>query len=309
MQPFTLAECEEYLAANGLEMSRQDILECYMIMGGVPYYWSHLRRGLSLTQNVDAIFFARDAPLRNEFDYLYASIFEHPHYHIEVIKALGGKKAGMTRAEIAQNSTLTNSGVLTRALSELESCGFIRSFTEYGKKKKGTVYQLIDGFTLFYFKFLEDAPDDEYLWTHLLNSPKRNAWCGLAFERVCLLHVDQIKQRLGISGVITHAHSWQCKEDADRGVFGSQIDLLIARDDRVVNICEMKYSASDFAVGKAYDRKLREKVSDFQQVTKSKDAIHLTLITTFGLKRNAYAGRFQSVVTADDLFIPLLDLY
>lgn len=309
LKPFTLAECEQYLDANGIVLSRQDILECYMILGGVPYYWGFLRKGMSLTQNIDTMFFAPDAPLRHEFDFLYASIFDNPHNHLAVIGALGKKRVGMTREEIARHTPLTNSGTLTKVLRELESCGFIRTYTEYGKKKKGAVYQLIDNFTLFHFKFLADEPDDEHLWTHLLGTPRRTTWCGLAFELVCLEHLPQIKQGLGISGVVTHAHSWRCVGNADEGINGSQIDLLIARRDRVIDICEMKYANADFAVTKSYDQKLRDKAEDFRRVTGTRDAIHLVLVTTYGLKENTYAGRFQSVVTVEDLFAPTRSAY
>ena len=292
-----------------LEGFWQDILECYMILGGVPYYWGFIKKGMSLTQNIDTMFFAPDAPLRHEFDYLYASIFDNPHNHLAVIEALGKKRAGMTREEIARHTPLTNSGILTKVLRELESCGFIRTYTEYGKKKKGAVYQLIDNFTLFHFKFLADEPDDEHLWTYLLGTARRNTWCGLAFELVCLEHLPQIKQGLGISGVVTHAHSWRCVGNADEGINGSQIDLLIARRDRVIDICEMKYANADFAVTKSYDQKLRDKAEDFRRVTGTRDAIHLVLVTTYGLKENTYAGRFRSVVTAEDLFAPTRSAY
>ena len=302
LKPFTLAECEQYLAANGIVMSRHDILECYMIMGGVPYYWGFLRRDLSLTQNIDAAFFAADAPLRHEFDYLYASIFDSPHNHIAVITALSTKKAGMTRNEIVSHSSLTNSGVLTRTLRELESCGFIRTFTELGKKKKDAVYQLVDNFTLFHFKFLAEDPDDEQLWTHLLNSPTRNAWCGLAFERVCLQHLSQIKQALGIWGVVTHAHSWRCSEIPEAGVVGSQIDLLIARQDRVTNICEMKYVSDKYKIDADYEERLRNRASLFRVVTKTRKVLHHSFVTTYGVTQNMHSGIVQSEVVMDDLF-------
>lgn len=302
LKPFTLKECEEYLQAMNIVMSRQDILEGYMVFGGVPFYWSLLRKDLSLAQNIDALFFAESAPLKNEFSYLYASLFDNPTKYIEVITALGKKKIGMTRQEIAQTTSLFNSGILTGVLEDLENCGFIRGYTEFGKKKKGEVFQLIDNFTLFHFKFLETPPTDEHFWVNTLNTPGRNSWCGLAFERVCLEHVPQIKQKLGISGVLTETHSWQCKEDPDKGVNGSQIDLLIVRQDRVINVCEAKYSSLDYTITKAYDMKLREKIHDFQTVTRTRNTIHLTLITTYGLKQNAYSGSIQSVVTAEDLF-------
>jgi len=149
---------------------------------------------------------------------------------------------------------------------------------------------------------MENKPNDNHFWTNSLNTPGRNSWCGLAFERVCLQHIPQIKQKLGISGVLTETHSWRCNADLDNGIFGSQIDMLIVRRDRVINLCEMKYSELEYSVTKSYDMKLREKIHDFLTVTKSRYAIHLTIITTYGLKQNMYSGNIQSVVTADDLF-------
>jgi len=302
LEPFTLKECEEYLNAKKIVMSRQDILEGYMILGGIPYYWSFLKKEFSLSQNIDAMFFDGNAPLKNEFDYLYASLFKRPSQYISVVTALAKKKIGMTREELSKQTVLSNSGIMTTVLNDLENCGFIRSYTEYGKKKKGTVFQLIDNFTLFYFKFMENKPNDNHFWTNSLNTPGRNSWCGLAFERVCLQHIPQIKQKLGISGVLTETHSWRCNADLDNGIFGSQIDMLIVRRDRVINLCEMKYSELEYSVTKSYDMKLREKIHDFLTVTKSRYAIHLTIITTYGLKQNMYSGNIQSVVTADDLF-------
>ncbi|MBQ9001640.1 MAG: ATP-binding protein [Eggerthellaceae bacterium] len=302
LKPFTLRECEALAKANGMEMNRHQILECYMVMGGVPYYWNLMRRNMSLSQNIDALFFSEDAPLAREYDYLFSSLFKHPRDYVQIIEALSGRKSGMLREEIAAAMGATSSGTLTKRLEELESCGFIRKYRAYGKKSRDSLYQLIDNFTLFHRKFLTDADYDEHRWSNLLNTPARNAWCGLAFERVCLEHVPQIKAALGISGVQTSVNSWACKRDDDLGVEGSQIDLLIARRDQVINVCEMKFSTDEYVLTKAADRNLRNKVRDFQVVTKSKSAIHPVLVTTYGLKRNAYSNAFLAVVTAEDLF-------
>lgn len=264
LQTFTLKECEEYVQAAGLVMNREQILQYYMIFGGVPYYWGFLKKGLSLSQNVDAILFAKDAPLAEEFKYLYASVFKHPEVYVKLIEALGTKRVGMTREDLIQASQITNSGDLTLKLEELESCGFIRKYYAFGMKKKNAVYQLMDCFTLFYFQFLKDAPTDEHYWSNQINTPKVNNWMGLSFERVCMMHTDQIKQKLGISGVLTDINSWYCKPDPDKGVFGSQIDMLL---------------------------------------TGTKYAIYPTLITTYGLVPNSYSECVQSVVTLGDLFV------
>ena len=158
-------------------------------MGGVPFYWSLLKKGYSLAQNIDAIFFAKDAPLKDEYKYLYASLFKNPEKYMQIVSTLGKKKLGMTRQEIIEKAKLTNSGALTKQLEELELCGFIRKYVEYGKKKKDSVYQLIDAFTLFYYHFMEKRPTDEHFWMNSVGTPKINTWQGLAFERVCILRV------------------------------------------------------------------------------------------------------------------------
>ena len=208
----------------------------------------------------------------------------------------------MTREEIITATKIPNSGDLTTKLEELESCGFIRKYNAFGMKKKNAIYQLMDCFTLFYFKFLKSEPTDEHFWTNQINTPAANTWLGLAFERVCMEHVDQIKFKLGISGVLTEVNSWYCKSDPDNGIFGSQIDMLIARKDQVINLCEMKYSQSEYTITEKVDRSIRNKISDLRVVSGTKHAIYPTLITTYGVVENSYSQELQSVVTMDDLF-------
>ena len=302
VSPFTLRECEELMDAKGIVMSREQMLECYMVMGGVPYYWDLLQRGKSLAQNIDAIFFERNAPLAHEYDYLFSSLFRHPQGHLAIIESLATRKAGMTREELSLSSGMPSSGTMTKVLSELVSCGFIRKYRSFGKKKRDALYQIVDNFTLFHHKFLTFEGIDERYWSKQVNSPALNAWRGVAFERVCLEHVPQIKAALGISGVLTEVGAWSCRADPARGIHGSQIDLLISRADNVINLCEMKYSQRKFSLTRRGEESLRHKLCDFQEVTQSRSAIHMTLVTTHGLSQNAYSGTFQSVVTADDLF-------
>lgn len=302
LRTFCLGECEEYVKNSGLAFNRNQILQYYMIFGGVPYYWGFLKKGLSLSQNIDRILFEKDAPLRDEFKYLYASVFKKPENYVKIIEALGTKKVGMTREEIINAAKITNSGDLTTKLEELESCGFIRKYYAFGMKKKNAIYQLMDCFTLFYFKFLKSQPTDEHFWTNQINTPLVNTWMGLAFERVCMEHIEQIKVKLGISGVLTEVNSWYCKADLDNGVFGSQIDMLIVRKDQVINLCEMKYSQSEYTITEKVDRNIRNKINDLITVSGTKYAIYPTIITTYGLVENSYSQEVQSVVTMDDLF-------
>ena len=302
LRPFTLHECEQYAQQRNLGMSRRNILETYMILGGIPFYWDMLRKDLSWAQNIDRMFFYPEGKMRNEFEALYRSLFRRPQSYIDVVSALGTKKAGMTRNELIATLGEDNGGTLTKVLKELEQCGFIRSFNSIGKAKKESIYQLIDNFTLFYFKFMADGLiNDKDYWSRTISKPIYNAWSGLAFERVCFQHIDQIKRALGISGIISNVYSWVYvpKNSEEKG---AQIDMLIDRDDNVINVCEMKFSQGEYELTEKYDLELRNKVGTFQSKTKTRKGVSLVMITSYGLKHNAWANGIQSQITMDDLF-------
>ena len=295
LDPFTLKECEEYARSRGLEYTRDQLAECYMILGGIPMYWRYLERGRSVAQNIDDMFFTGSEKLENEFDEPYSSLFEHPGPYLAIVTALAKRKCGMSRGEVSEASGVENSGSLSRYLKVLEQCGFIRRFTEIGKKTKGASYQLIDNFTLFYFRFIEaNTANDPHFWSAMADSRIHSTWAGLAFERLCLQHIDGIKRALGIGGVLANVHSW-------RGA-NAQIDLLIDRRDGIVNLCEMKYWAGPYAMTAEDVASLAEKKAAFKEATKTRKAVHLTMVTSFGVKQNAYAGNVQSFVTLDDLY-------
>ena len=160
----------------------------------------------------------------------------------------------------------------------------------------------MDFFTLFYFRFMEKEPGDEHFWSQILSTVEGNNWLGLAYERVCLAHVEQIRQKLGISGVQTEVNSWYCKTDKDKGIHGSQIDMLIVRKDQVINLCEIKYSNAAYSVTKEDEEAVKCHINDLRAATKTKYAIFPTLITTDGMVDNVHSGIIQSVVTLEDLF-------
>lgn len=302
LAPFTLSECEQYAQNRHLGMSRYGVLECYMVMGGVPFYWSMLERGKSVAQNIDALFFSPTGKLHYEYSELYKSLFKNPEPYIKVVEILGTKRIGMAREELINEGGLANNGLLTRVLEDLETCGFIRKYNYQGIKHMTAIYQLIDNYTLFYYKFLHNrAGLDENFWSINLNTPVRNAWEGLAFERVCFEHIRQIKLALGIAGVTTQIYSWRAKDDPVYGD-GAQIDMVIDRADQIVDLCEMKFSTAEYAIEKSDDESLRHKARRFSEAQKGYKAVHTILITPFGIKRNMYQHSVQNVVTAEDLF-------
>lgn len=303
--PFSLDQCRSFSRLENLAFSDTQIMELYMILGGIPYYWNLLEKGLSVAQNVDRLFFSEEAALENEYEYLLASIFRAPRDYLLIIDALARRKKGLTRNEILEATGLSGSGIFSQRLEELESCGFIRAYHAFGKSTKGSLYQLMDPFILFHYHFLRRKTGDRAFWSHQVNTPVMNTWAGLAFERLCLLHTEQIKKKLGISGILTDVASFTCEADLEAGIVGSQIDLLISRADQTINLLEMKYTNGPYTVSKAVLESLKRKANDFVLATGTRKAIHLTMVTPYGLVRNAYAGEIQSQITAEDLFQPL----
>ena len=299
LEPFTLKECEEFFNNREIELNRYQIAECYMIMGGIPYYLNMIVKGFSIYQNIDMLFFTENAQLRNEFENLYASLFKNSNSYIKVVEALSKKNKGLSRKEITELTKIPTSGNLSTILKNLESCGFIRSYNAFGKRERDKLYQLMDFYTLFYFKYIKaNEYNDEMFWTNSVGTPLHNSWAGYAYEMLCLNHIKQIKNALGILGVQSNVSTWKSVQSEK----GAQIDLLIDRKDQTINVCEIKFSTDNFSITKAYDENLRNKISSFRQETKTKKALHLTLITTYRLTANKYSGMIQKEVVLDNLF-------
>ncbi len=301
LQPFMLNECEQYAKQRKLGMSRLQLMEGYMALGGIPYYWSLLDKSKSLALNIDRLFFSKDGELKGEYHELYASLFTHPEKYMTVIETLGKKRLGLCREEIIKEGKLGSNGKLSEILEDLENCGFIRKYNMIGMKSKGALYQLIDFYTLFYFRFIQNNPvNDEHFWSKSIGTGEYNNWCGLAFERLCLLHSRQIKIKLGISGIISSEYAWWI--DQKEGKRGAQIDLLIDRNDGVINLCEMKYTKAPFQIDANYEANLLNKRARFIEATQTRKAVHITMVSSQGLERNAYADEIQSEVSGGDLF-------
>lgn len=300
LEPFTLAECEEYARELGLGYDRHHVLECYMVFGGVAYYWSLLEKGRSPEQNIDLLFFGRREELRAEFDELYSSLFTNPEPYVRIIAVLGRHRQGLGRDEIAKAVGCASSGGFTAQLEDLEECGFVRKYLPVGGENSG-VYQLADSFSLFYMTFVEgNSSRDGEFWSAEVNEGRKNDWRGNAFERVCIAHVPQMKKALGISGVHADVYSWKATASGD--VRGAQVDLLIDRRDGIANLCEMKYSVNEFVIDKQEDANIANRVAAFRKVVGPRRTIHVTIVTANGLKHNIYWNNVHSEICLDDLF-------
>ena len=298
--PFTLNETELYLQSNQVQLDRYQLLQLYMVMGGIPHYLKEIKKGQSATQNIDRVCFTKDGLLFNEFHNLYPALYENPERHIKVIKTLATKRSGLTRNEIINGTGLSSGGTITTVLDELAESGFITTYVPLDKKSKDALYRLTDEYSLFYLKFIEGTRSTgKDSWIQKAGTASWKSWSGYAFENICLKHVKQIKRALGIQGVYSEESSWKYNDKSN----GAQIDLLIDRRDHCINICEMKFSENTFEINKSYAGELDNKVKTFRSVTATRKTLFLTLITTFGVKENMYkTSMVTNTIEMEELF-------
>ncbi|MCC6371112.1 MAG: AAA family ATPase [Bacteroidia bacterium] len=299
IEPFTLRECKDLLKHKKIALDDYQIIQLYMVLGGIPFYWEAIEKGSSAAQSINQLCFESNSLLKNEFTNLYKSLFAKAERHEAIIEALAKKGMGLSRDEISKASKLANGGGLTRLLGELEESGFIRRYTPFGKKLRNSLYQLSDFFSLFHIRFMKGQKTvEKNHWLKMIDSPKHRSWSGYAFEQVCLAHIPQIKKALGISGLETETFAWRSTQSKN----GAQIDLIISRRDGIINICEMKFSINAFSINKSYDAELRNKLGVFKTETQTKKSLFLTFISTFGLQVNAYSGNVQNELKMNALF-------
>lgn len=304
VRPFTLHEVEMYMESRGVHWDRYQLLQTYMIIGGIPFYYSLLNVQESLVQNVDRLFFRKNGELRTEFEELYNALFSNTEKYTSVVKLLNTKREGMTREEI-ETATGIDKSMLSIVLQNLERSDFIIRYSQFGNKSKGSIYRLIDFYTLFYYRFVDGFnTQDEEWWSHNFLSPSVEAWQGYSFEVVCFTHLAQIKKKLGISGISTAASSWRYipKKEEDGTSKGTQIDLLIDRGDRVINVCEMKFSTKPYRISESYENTLRDRMGIFQERAHTTKTLVNTFITTFGVADGIHRSIVNNEVLMDDLF-------
>ena len=310
LRPFSLGETEQYLRSQGIVWNRRLILQTYMIFGGIPYYLRLLNKDVPFTENIDSLFFRDYSELRKEYHFLFQSLFSEAELYRRVVDVLAEKKKGLSLEEIRKATGAAMSGRLSEILDNLERCEFLRVYYPFRKKKKGALYQLIDPLCIFYHTFIKTQSEyDPYCWTKT-NPSARSVWAGYAFERICLLHIPQIRQKLQLNSMLVTVCSWAVKKhtDSDGTTWpGAQIDLILDRADGIVDLCEIKFTQNEFVITAEYADALRRRADEFVALTGTKSTPRLVFITSEGVRDNSYSGIIQANVTADDLFAILPD--
>jgi uncharacterized protein len=305
LQPFNLYETELYLKSQNIEFDRYQILQLYMAVGGIPHYLKEIKGELSAAENIDALCFAPSGILNDEFNMLYPALFDNAEIHLAIIRALAQTWKGASRKQIIEHIRMADGGGVTKALDALMRSGFVSQYYPFGKLKKEGIFRLTDEYSLFYLQFIEKRQGrGEQIWQVMSQTPAIRTWGGYAFESICFKHLPQIKRALGITGVYTEASSFVFKgNETEKGV---QIDMLLDRNDRIINILEIKFYNDQWVLDKETAAQLREKAAIFKSVSQTNKQIFITLISTFGLKPNSHSiGLVHRAFDMSVLFEPL----
>ncbi|MFK7907506.1 MAG: ATP-binding protein [Chitinophagales bacterium] len=302
LKPFNLAETKAYFNSKSFNFDHYQIIQLYMAMGGIPHYLKEVEGGQSAAQNIDRIFFSPNALLSEEFDSLYFALFDNAEDHIKIVRLLAEKWQGLTRQEIIAMGKFPNGGNTSKVIEELTHSGFITPYYTFGKKKNGKRYRLTDEYSLFYLKFIEGKRlEEKGMWRKFSQTQTYKIWSGYAFESICLKHIPQIKKALKIGGIYSESSTY--RSQGIEGQKGTQIDLLIDRNDHVINIFELKFYNTDFIVSKSYAKELRTKMAVFKANTNTRKQLFWNMITTFGLYPNEHSlGLIDQAFTMDVLF-------
>jgi len=297
LHPFNLRQTELFAKSKKSYWTQLDIVQMYMVIGGVPYYWSKLDFQDSVPNNIDRLFFADDAEMSDEYQRLFKSLYRNPEGYLDVISILCKHKGGLTRNDILALQNNQSSGTLTKILEDLIFCDFIISRPN-ARKQNNQIYQVCDFYTLFFNTFCLKKSSDKHFWAHQIGTPKINTFQGLAYEKICMQHSDQILSALHLDHIHTEIYSWRSKESNP----ASQIDMIIDRADNLVTICEIKFSKAEYALTKTEYQKLITRAENFSVESKIKKGWQISMITTCGLKDNSYSDISRFNVVLADLF-------
>ena len=296
LQPFSLKETANYLKSKNVKYSQYDIAQLYMIIGGVPHYLNKIKPTESVAQNIDRLCFQTDGELTMEFDLLFASLFDNSEKHLLIVKSLATSLRGLTRNELLTKTKLPSGGDTSSKIEELIQSGFIEEYAFYKNKSHLKRFRLSDEYSQFYLKYIQSNKlNGPGTWINLQKSQSFKSWSGFSFENLCLKHIQSIKKALGVSYIYTQASSW-FNDNA-------QLDLIIDRDDNVINLCEIKFVNNEYQLTKSDYLNIKNKLFEFEKETKTRKSKFITLITTFGLKPNEYSNEIiTNTLTLKDIF-------
>lgn len=293
LEPFTLKETKNFLKYKGINMPPIEILKIYMALGGVAEYLEHIEQGDSSVTAIERLCFQKGAQFDNEYDDIFISLFEEESYHERIMSTLAnGPKKGLTRDDLLDQLDIASGGSFSKSLSELMLSGFVLKYSAFHDNRKTTLYRIYDEFCSFHIQFM--APFKGSSWTQIFQKQAYISWSGYAFETICLKHIHELKIALKCDQISSKNYHWNNDK--------SQVDIVIDRNDGIVNLCELKFANDEYTISADYAKNLRNKETEFRKATKTKKGLYTTMVTTWGVKGVHSVGLVTKDITMDFLF-------
>lgn len=198
----------------------------------------------------------------------------------------------MLRDQILKDKNLSSGGQFSKSMDELIESGFVEKYQSFTNKRKTTLYRIFDEFCLFHLQFIEPFKGNSL--KQLVTKKVYETWSGFAFEMLCYKHIENIKKGLRCDQINSKNYSWSNQN--------AQVDLVIDRDDNIVNLCEIKFYNSTFSVDANCANNLRNKEVQFKNSTKTKKGINTITLTTWGIEGKHAKGLVTNSLTIDCLF-------
>lgn len=310
LEPFNLSQMKQFLHARKIKLNDRQILQLYMVTGGVPFYLTKIEPGLSASQIIESLAFSKTGFFLEEFDKLFSSLFDNSDEYITLVKLLAENRYGIGQRKLLEKLGKQAVGAKgTKMLNDLEQTGFIMSFRPLYNVKRGTYYRLTDEYTLFYLKWIEPISKgfakkslEPNYWQDIQTTPEWYSWQGYAFESVCYKHLINIRRALALNPRALPS-TWRFIPKPGSKSRGAQIDLLFDRTDDAITLCEIKYTDEPFTLTKDYVDNIIQKISVFKERTHTAKQIFIAFISANGVKNNYYADELiNNTVTLSDLF-------
>ncbi|NQY20268.1 MAG: AAA family ATPase [Campylobacteraceae bacterium] len=313
MLPFDLKETKEYLIKEKrFEIDNKSVVDIYMVLGGIAKYLNYLDSSLSISQNIDNIFFNLNSPLYNEYEGIFKSLFyDKASSHKNIIDLLSKKQAGYTIQELEKLIKDNKLSVIRNHIDELIHTGFVKAINRFSNKTKDTKYIIIDSFCLFYNKWIKalsknDIASMSNYFENKSNSQDYIIWQGFAFETVCISNIHLYLKHRGLSSVLKSLGYWNYYPKKEiLNDKGAQIDLVIEYENNTYDIVECKYYNDEFTIDKTYADNLLNKKTKFIEnaIVNKKYDLKMIMLTTYGTKVNQYYNKvnISKDFTLDDL--------
>ncbi len=298
---FSLSETAQYLPTR----SKREVLDAYLTIGGIPEYLKRCKTASSVFLSLSENTFLPDSFFSKEYERIFVSSLATNKHYKSIIEFLALRRFA-SREEILKHLKISTSGSLTDILKDMELCGFVCKYTPYnlGESSHLARFCISDNYLQFYYKFIKPISSDIQKGSYKSNPISAikfdvyQKWLGFAFERFCRNKHRLIAKILGFHGIHYSAGAFFNKATQELES-GFQIDLIFDRDDKVITICEIKYTQAKTGVEviEEFERKVR------LFSNKKNKTIQKILISAEGASDTLGSRHyFDRVITIEELF-------